>query len=266
MTHIGYPEESVKFFERNGGIEGIYHAGMDIAEVIYSDKQIYSLSPSAIVAFGLIATAYEIFLEIFCLAANGFGRGAQARLRTMYEHVAIAAWIAKDPEQAERFIKFQVVEQRNELLHAKELFSQPGNEGFLLRINERLAKLDSQLGPMKDKFGKRFAGSWHEGMATIAAQLGWEHHFFYDYLIPNRHVHASPLSLERRVSQEERTYFEGAPDHDSADEAVRGGLTVLALSFAVAKDIGLPITDSQMKHFSGLLLQHYRGRPNKTIL
>src|SRR5262249_9106467 len=154
------------------------------------------------------------FLEIFLLATDGFGRGAQARLRSLYEHVAFAAYIADHPEQAERFVRFQLVEQRKELVRAKELFNTPANSGLMQRLDARLATIDTQLQLTVKKYGKQFASSWHDGVAAVSVELNWQHHFFYDYLIPNRYVHASPLALERRMVDEDRTYFEGAPDHD----------------------------------------------------
>ena len=265
---VGDPEQGVQFFKRNLGIEEIYHKAMDIAQSIYSDENVHTLPANGVVAFGLISTAYEIFLELFCLAANGFGRGAQARLRTLYEHVAIAAFVTQHADQAERFVKFQVVEQRNELTRARVVLDKPSNEAFLQRIDMRLVKLEADLQTMKTRYGKRFAGSWHEGIATVSSDLGWEHHFFYDYLIPNRHVHASALALERRFStgDGDRSYFEAAPDTDLADEAVRGGLTVLALSFAVAKDLALPVKEVELNALSAALVRHYKDRPNKMSL
>ena len=166
---VGYAEEASKFLERNRGVERLYEQAMALAALIYGENNNYSLPAHGIVIFGLLATSYEIFLEIFYLAANGFGRGAQARLRTMYEHVAVAAFLNQHPEQAERFIRFQVVEHRKELLRAKEVLT---NEQFLGKVKVRLAQLESQLSGIKDQYGKRFARSWHEGMAAIAEDLG----------------------------------------------------------------------------------------------
>ena len=259
-------KESKSFLERNPGIDTLFNQAEDIAESLYSEDKIHSLPSHGVIVFGLVATAYEIFHEILCLATNDFGRGAQARLRTMYEHVAVAAYLTRDPEQAERFIKFQIVEQRKELLKAREVLNKPGNEEFIFRVDTRLAKLNLQLQSMKEEFGKEFARSWHDGMATISTEIGCEHHFFYNYLIPNRHVHASPLAMERRVTKEDRIYFSGEPDHDSADEAVRGALSMLGLSFAVAKDAGLPAVDEQVSIFTKSLIKYYEGKPNKTNL
>jgi len=98
MTHIGYADEVDKFLARNPGIERLYDQAMDVASFLYSEEKMHTIPAAAIPVFGLVAAAYEIFLEIFCLAANGFGRAAQARLRTLYENVAVAAFLTKYPE------------------------------------------------------------------------------------------------------------------------------------------------------------------------
>jgi hypothetical protein len=265
-VHIGYADEVDDFLRRNSGIEGIYDEAMLIAAGIFSENKTYSFAPSAVIAFGLISMAYETFLEVFCLAANGFGRGAQGRLRTMFGQIAVAAYITKNENDAEKFIKFQVVESRKELLRAKDVVDRTHNQEFISRIDARLKTLDVDLNRMKGEFGNRFGSSWHDGIAAIAKDLGWEHHFFYSYLIPKRHVHASPLMLERRAVEEDRLYFTGEPDKDGADEAVRGAFTMLVLSYAVAQDIGAIIRNGTVDELSKNLIAFYHGKSNLTRL
>lgn len=264
---ISDPTEVGRFFRRNNGIQAVYEDATAIAAEIFSDTRTYSLAPAGIAAFGLIAMAHETFLEVLCLAENGFGRGAQGRLRTMFEQVAVAAYITKNESEAEKFVKFQVVETRKELLRAKEVLSKTGNAEFIAQIDARVNALDADLDMIKAEYGKRFGSSWHEGVSNIAEDLGWEHHFFYSYLIPNRHVHASPLMLERRTAEEGHLYFSGEPDRDCADEAVRGALTMLVLAYAVAQDIGIVIGDGgALDRLSKRLVAFYQGKPNLTRL
>jgi FKBP-type peptidyl-prolyl cis-trans isomerase (trigger factor) len=72
--------------------------------------------------------------------------------------------------------------------------------------------------------------------------------------------------LERRTVEEGQLYFEGGPDRDLADEAVRSGLTLLVLLLEVARKIGLPVREDQIKAAIDRLIKSYSNRPNKHIL
>src|SRR5579863_6008783 len=103
--NFGFPEEHTPFLDRNPGIQLLYEKVNLLAAAIYSNDKTYTLKPSGLVAFGLLTAAHEVFLEIFVLASNGFGHGAQARLRTLYELVSVAAFVGTDHDKAEKFIK-----------------------------------------------------------------------------------------------------------------------------------------------------------------
>lgn len=48
-------------------------------------------------------TAFDVFGDLLVLAGNGRGFGARVMLRVMYEHLVMAAFIAKNPAEAKRF-------------------------------------------------------------------------------------------------------------------------------------------------------------------
>jgi hypothetical protein len=269
VVHAGYSDEVEQFLKRNPLFERCYAELMGVANEIFGEHQTYTLSSPETVAFGLIATASEIFHEIVLLASNGFGRGAEARVRSMYEHVAFAAYVQQNPDQARRFVHFQWVEQKKEFVRCAEVLVSlevPGREAFIETINQRVVELDKRIAQAKQDYGNRFAHSWHDGIETITTALGWRNHHFYCYLLPNRHVHPSPGMLERRTIEEGQLYFEGGPDRDLADEAVRSGLTLLVLLLEVANKIGLPVKEEQIQAAINGLIQSYQDRPNKHVL
>src|SRR5579863_7962329 len=92
VATIGFPDEVPKFLERNPGFARLYPTLLVWAHELFSDQNKYSTTPSGITSFGLLTSATETFFEIVCLAANGLGSGAQARLRTMFEYVSLAAY------------------------------------------------------------------------------------------------------------------------------------------------------------------------------
>jgi hypothetical protein len=83
-------------------------------------------------------------------------------------------------------------------------------------------------------------------------------------LVPNRYVHASPRHLETRVAQEDQFYFEGAADYGSADEAVRGGSTLLVLSVGVMNDLARLDRRDALQELSKELINAYKDMPNRT--
>jgi len=261
---VGFPEEIPKFLARNPGFARLYPELLLWSHNLFGTEEKYSLDPSGIVSFGLLASAQETFLEIVCLAGNGFGSAAQARLRTMFEYVSLAAYFLVDPTQAEKFIYFQRIEGRKELSHAVELYRHDANPEFISRLSERMKQVSHDISNLEQRYGKQFRRSWHGGFDRIAQKLKWEQHYFYCYLVPNRHVHASPRRLETRVTREDQLYFEGAPDYDSADEAVRGGSTMLILSFGVMNDLLSLGRREALQKLSSELIDAYKDVPNRT--
>lgn len=260
---VGYPHEVEAFVGRNPAFKAHYERLLNLSNTVFGSERQYSLRKPQILAFALLVSAQEAFQEIVCLAANGFGRGAQARVRTMFENVALAAYFAKYPDETERFIHFQRVERKRELSYARQVFDKPQHAQFSRSIDKHLSELDSNLGATLKRFGKGIARSWHEGMEKIARALNWQHHFFYCYLLPNRFVHASPLVVEQRMSMEDHLRFDAGPDYDQADEAVRSALTLSVLSFAVAQDLGVSVPDTEIDAIRKSLVTAYRNVPNK---
>jgi len=261
--NIGFPDEVQRFLDRNRHAEHICDRLLAKSLQVFREDHQYSLKAAEVISFGLLLSAQLTFQEVVTLAANGFGPGAQARLRTMYEFVALAAHFIRRPEDAEKFIRFQRVEETKELLRAAELYATNDDAATVHRLRERLSHLERELQKLEARFGKSFRRSWHDGFEAISKNLGWQHHFFYDYLLPNRYVHASPRQLEKRISNEEQLYFEAGPDFDAADESFRGALTLLALSLAVADDLLKLKMHGDLEEMTQGLIAAYKGKPNK---
>src|ERR1700734_811168 len=63
------------------------------------------------VAFYLEKAAYEDFGELMILAGNGMGIGAKKTLRSMYERLGTAMFIAKNPAEARIFLDHADIEK-----------------------------------------------------------------------------------------------------------------------------------------------------------
>ena len=265
---FGDEEEKAAFVQRNERIISLLPDLARLAERVFGST-IYTLTPPSVIAYGLLSTATEIFAEIVCLAANSFGRAALARVRTMFEFVALAAYFVQEPNEAEKFIEFENVERVKDLRRAKGIFAKGNDPQALADLEAELLKLEARVDLSKKRFGKDFVRSWHQGFEKIAQELGWEHHFFYNYLLPNKYVHASALLLERRTelinegSSEEQLMVDYGPDSGAADEALRSACTLLILDYAVANDLLKLGEPTAIEGLSKALIEMYKGVPNR---
>ena len=262
---VGFPSEIAEFWKRNQGLGGIVRELREFVDSTYLGGRDFSLRGHLLVAFTVWAPIPYQFEEVLCLAANGFGKAAQARVRSMFEHVALAACFVKNPEEAEKFVSFQKVESKKEYERALKLFLGRPDQSILAQIKSKLAELSLVVKDLQEKYGKSFDRNWHKGFRQIAEDLEWEHHFFYHYLLPNRYVHASALIADRSVdeSSDGSLQVESGPDYDNADEATRAALTLLVLSLGVALDITGHGNLDRIQKFGTRLGSHYKDKPNR---
>lgn len=255
------------FLKRNPAIERLYKQGLRIGDKWYAEEQSYELKVEVIPAFSLLNLTYETVQEIYLLAASGFGRGAQARLRSAFEFTLVAAYIALDGDNAAKFMKFQHSEYAKELREAIRIHETRHKAEDVEPLRQALKKVEHRVVESKKEYPE-LGRSWHDGIRNIADRVKWEFHYFNNYLMPNRYVHASPLMVERKTSRKEDGSIlnDGGPDYDAADEAVRSAFSVLGLSYAVATDIGIPIPMEDIQSFNGEVIKYYEDKPNKLRL
>src|SRR3989442_13691806 len=64
----------------------------------------------------------EDFFQILLLCANGYGTGANALLRGMYERAVTAVYLSEHPDKTDDFLDFYWIAQRRLLNQVKETF------------------------------------------------------------------------------------------------------------------------------------------------
>jgi hypothetical protein len=174
----------------------------------------------------------EDFMETLLLAGNGYGVAALKILRGQYERTVSAAYIAKFPESAQRFVEFGSVQYRRMLNQAKELY---GDEGLRVQLSPgKIEEIEQAYQEVKDKFTEplckkcgttRTSFSWSDlDTASMALKAGYglDKLYFHCYTIPTQQAHASVLSvLSRRVELQDGTIsFNEAAQHEEADAAL----------------------------------------------
>ena len=135
----GFPDQWEPFAERNREFIQAYPELMEMSWRLFSPARKYSLKSHGIVCFALLGLAQQDFQHILCLAVNAHGGAAQARVRTMFEHVVLAGYFAKHPEKTEAYVHFQIVEQRKNLTRARDLYSTPKH----LQLREKNRSLEA---------------------------------------------------------------------------------------------------------------------------
>ena len=154
------------------------------------------------VAFNLGETCRRDFLEIAFLSVNGHGVAAMKLLRGLYERAVTLEYIRRNPEKAERFVRYGVVQEYKALKAAMEAV---GEEEVKQQMGAQLAEYQRMFEEVRPEFlvtdckkckTKELAFSWDIDLASMVRSLGQPHQSLYmaAYALPNLHVHATATS------------------------------------------------------------------------
>ena len=105
----GSQDEWKAFAERHAAFLERFDALKVAADAAFKNAPV--LRPEApFVIYGLVRQAAQDFLEILLLSANGYGLASYKILRGMFERVVTARWIHLHPDQARRFLEWEIVQ------------------------------------------------------------------------------------------------------------------------------------------------------------
>jgi len=263
----GFPDQWQSFAERNQEFVQAYPELMQMTWRLFSPTKKYSLKPHEVVCFALLGFAQQDFQHILCLGVNAHGGAAQARVRTMFEHVVLAGYFIKHPEKTEAYVHFQIVERRKNLTRARDLYSALKHRKLREQLDERIAELTTEIGALKQRFGKEFSKKWtNVGFDLLSKEIGLDGYYLHCYLIPNSFVHASPSDLAARLMQEEQLYVESGPDTVNSDEALKSAHVLLLFSFAFAGDLLHLRLKTKLRKMSRLATKIYGSKPTRLTI
>src|SRR6266436_8944533 len=110
----------------------------------------------------------EDFNEIFLLCANGYGIAALKLLRPMFERVVTMMYLIANPEKAQDFVDWLIVEQRKTL----NLLRDEGDELTNYLTPEELAEIEDNYQRVKDRFARK-QRSWSKlDLKSMARKVG----------------------------------------------------------------------------------------------
>lgn len=213
----------------------------------------HTSSPAAgTVVFYLGRLCVEDFMEILLLCGNGYGIGGLKLLRGMYEKAVTAAFISKNPSEADTFLDYHFVHQRKSLNHIRGIFSADQLKEFV--SDAEMAEIMENSDNVRDQFRETLCAecgttrdrfSWSKlDLASMARAVGngFEKLYFPCYYRPTLQSHTTVSALvERLVMRDDNdsiTFHEGA-QRKAAREAV-----------LLAHHVTLLVVATQNQHFS----------------
>jgi hypothetical protein len=220
------------------------------------------------IAFNLGETCRQDFLEIAFLAVNGHGVAALKLLRGLYERAVTLEYIRRNPEKAERFVRYGVIQEFKVLRTAIDAVGEDEvNEHMGAQFTEYQRMYDDvrpefQVTDCKKCKTQRLAFSWDTvDFASMVRTLGQPYQSLYmaSYGIPNLHIHAtatSAFSREPNVgTREEKNIHE-------AEVALIHATLILVLVLNSQSEVFSLSLDSETKACWDEVTVVWRDRPH----
>ncbi len=194
-----------------------------------------STTPADRVVFFLGRLAVEDFMEILLLCGNGYGVGGLKLLRGLYERGVTAAYIAQNPNEAERFLDYHYVHQGKLLNHAIELFGPdflPHNKVEEIQNLYRKFRGQFQETVCAKCGATRTMISWSQldvGSMAKKTDLGLGQLYLPCYFNSTLQAHSTMSALVARLveSEDGGVTFDGGAQRDKARGALVGAHNVM---------------------------------------
>jgi len=160
------------------------------------------------IVFSLARATYDDFAELLILAGNGMGLGASKVLRSIYERLITAMYIAKKPSEARFFMDQSAIERGKIINRYREVVPEKLAEDFtsdeLEEIQKRFTEANARR---KIDFCKtcgqpKSQEAWTRvSLDTMAKEVSQQLFDAYTtcYLQPTLLSHATPTGLDLRV-------------------------------------------------------------------
>ena len=241
---FGYPDEWRDFEQRNRSfLECLpkLKEALDIAFV--RNANVSTAADRAILFLGRLCI--EDFMELLCLAANGYGVGAMKLLRGLYERAVTASYLAMYPDEAQNFLDFRFISKYKAL----QAYVGGGtrDEGWIKKAKEARAKYDEvkarfEVNDCKKCESKRINHFWSKSdfvsMAKRTGELGKL--LAQAYYEPLNHAHSTAEAIMMRLEKSESGFigFKPSPQRSDADRALQIGHAVM-----------VALLEIQVRHF-----------------
>ena len=190
------------------------------------------------VVFSLERAVYDDFGELLILAGNGMGLGATKILRSMYERLVTAMYVAKYPSEARRFCDHAAVEKGKIINRYKDIVPELLERDFK---RDELAEIQQRFKDAKAREKEELCNRCNQpitrdawtrvSLDTMARKVNGEllNAYVTCYLQPTFLTHATPTGLDFRVR-----FTESGPEYKLLSEPEAHG-AVLRAHFLILK-------------------------------
>jgi len=228
MSLYGFADACSDFDRRHPHWSAVMSRLWDAMNLAFSRKQVMDTQIEKFVYFygNLVA---EDFMEIFLMAANGYGYGAMKLLRSMYEHTVTLRYLHDHPDELQAFFDFDRVQQYKLM---KPIFETFGENSVL--SSGIVEDTERRYKEVKDKFmvkscksktcdERRVGHTWSKldfvSMAKTTGAIGTL--IVPGYFIPLRHAHSTLRAMMDRLERrDEHLGFERELQPHEADQAL----------------------------------------------
>lgn len=201
----GFADAATAFDERHPQWQAVLSRLEDVINLTFTRTQVMTEPIDKFVHFYGTLVA-EDFLELFLMAANGYGFGAMKLLRSMYEHTVTLKYLHDNPDELQAFFDFDGVQQHKLLRSIIETFGKDALSPDTVAATER------DYEEVKERFmvkscksptcsEQRAAPSWSKldfvSMAKKAGAIGSV--IVVGYYEPLRHAHSTFRSMTERL-------------------------------------------------------------------
>ncbi|HEY6252461.1 MAG TPA: DUF5677 domain-containing protein, partial [Candidatus Angelobacter sp.] len=222
------------------------------------------------VVFFLGNIILEDFMEILLLCGNGYGLGGFKLLRGLYERTVTAAYIAKNPNEAEVFLQYHKVHRGKLLNHTEELFNvrELFTEDQLARIRDDYQETKKNFQePVCHKCGiSRTQFSWSRldvGSMAKKADPDLAQLYLSCYFLPTLQTHStvSALFAQMKTSDTGGLMFNPDAQREKVDEALRGAHSVILFALQTQNDYFRLGLDQEIESKRNEFIQTWKHHP-----
>ena len=235
-----FADACTNFDKRHPQWSSVLHRLWGVINMAFTRRQVMSTQIEKFVYFygNLVA---EDFMELFLMAANGYGYGAMKLLRSMYEHTVTLKYLNDHSDELQVFVDFDRVQQYKLMRPILDTFG----EGAMAA--DTVADTKRRYEEVKDKFmvkscrskacnEKRIGHTWNKldfvSMAKTTGAIGTI--IVPGYFVPLRHSHSTfRAMMERLEMNEEHLGFQRESQTDEADQALMTAHNCILLALEV---------------------------------
>jgi len=122
LSIYGFPEECKKFDERHPLWQGVLQNLQKTFNVAFAGRQTKGPEGRLVYCFGRLCV--EDFMEILLVCYHGYGAAASKLLRSMYELTVTLYYLHENPDEADIFMDYHLVQQNKLLDRLIETFGE----------------------------------------------------------------------------------------------------------------------------------------------